>query len=37
MPKCDIEEVKLNQKGKEVEEDEDGKITEQAKDLKKLD
>ena len=31
----DVKEVELDQNGKEVE-DEDGKITEQAKDLKKL-
>ena len=35
MPDGDVEDVELDQNGKEVE-DEDGKITEQAKDLKKL-
>jgi hypothetical protein len=36
-PEGDIEEVELDQNGKEVEEDEDSEITEQAKDLKRLD
>jgi hypothetical protein len=36
-PEGDIEEVELDQNGKEIEDDEDDEITEQAKDLKRLD
>ena len=32
-----VKEVELNQNGNEIEEDEEGEITEQARDLKKLD
>jgi hypothetical protein len=35
-PKSDIEEVEIDQNGDEIEEDEDGKITEQARNLKTL-
>ena len=36
-PEGDVEEVKLDQNGNEIEEDKEGEITEQTKDLKKLD
>ena len=36
MPEGDVEEVEIDQNGDEVEEDEDGEITEQARNLKML-
>ena len=36
MPKGDVKEVEIDQNGDEVEEDEDGEITEQARNLKTL-
>jgi len=36
MPKGNVEEVEIDQNGDEVKEDEDGEITEQARNLKTL-